>query len=86
MTLRSVPAVSALALSLAAASPALAEPVVIRAAHMVDVLAGRVVDNAQVVVDGERIVSVGKAGDAVPANARTIDLGNRTLFFQEKID
>lgn len=79
MTLRSV-SLAALCAALSLPAAAQAEPVVIRAAHMVDVLAGRVVDNAQVVVDGERIVSVGKAGDAVPANARTIDLGARTLL------
>ncbi len=63
-----------------AASPALADTVVVKAAHMVDVLAGKTVDGVQVVVDGERIVAVGKAGDAVPAGAKVIDLGERTLL------
>ncbi|MBS0253646.1 MAG: amidohydrolase family protein [Proteobacteria bacterium] len=65
---------------LATAAPAGAEPVVVTAAHMVDVLSGKVVDAPQVVIDGERIVSVGHQGDAVPANATRIDLGGRTLL------
>lgn len=79
MTLRTL-ATATLALSLGVSTIAQAQPTVIRAAHMVDVLAGRVVDNAQVVIDGERIVSVGKQGDPVPADARTLDLGERTLL------
>lgn len=62
-----------------AAMPASAKTVVVRAAHMVDVLAGRTVDNVQVVITDGRIAAVGKAGDAVPAGAETIDLGGRTL-------
>jgi len=69
----------ALALALAA-SPAAAKTVVVRAAHMVDVLAGRSVDNVQVVVTDGRIAAVGKRGDAVPAGAEVIDLGSRTLL------
>ncbi|KPF82082.1 amidohydrolase family protein [Novosphingobium sp. AAP93] len=72
--------VAAITLGLAlAAVPASARTVVVRAAHMVDVLAGRTVDNVQVVITDGRIASVGKAGDAVPAGAETIDLGARTL-------
>jgi imidazolonepropionase-like amidohydrolase len=72
--------VAAITLGLAlAAVPAGARTVVVRAAHMVDVLAGRTVDNVQVVITDGRIASVGKAGDAVPAGAATIDLGARTL-------
>ena len=71
------------ALSFAAAllaTAAHAEPVVLTAAHMVDVLAGKVVDAPQVVIDNERIVSIGHKGDAVPAGARVIDLGARTIL------
>jgi len=53
---------------------------VVRAAHMIDVLAGKRVDNAQVIVTDGRITAVGKAGDAVPAGAEVIDLGPRTLL------
>ena len=54
-------------------------PLVVTAAHMVDVLAGRTVDAPQVVIEGERIRSVGHQGDPVPEGARRVDLGNRTL-------
>ncbi len=67
-------------LALVMAIPATAKTVVVRAAHMVDVLAGRTVDNVQVVVTDGRISAVGKAGDAVPAGAELIDLGARTLL------
>lgn len=67
-------------LALVMAIPATAKIVVVRAAHMVDVLAGRTVDNVQVVVTDGRISAVGKAGDAVPAGAELIDLGARTLL------
>jgi len=53
---------------------------VVRAAHMIDVLAGKRVDNAQVIVTDGRITAVGKAGDVVPAGAEVIDLGPRTLL------
>lgn len=56
-----------------------AKTVVVSAAHMVDVLAGRTVDNAQVVITDGRIATVGKRGEAVPAGAQVIDLGARTL-------
>ena len=62
------------------ASPAAADTVVVTAARMVDVLADREVDHAQVVVQDGRISSVGRQGDAVPAGARRIDLGDRTLL------
>ncbi len=76
--MRSSIAAITIALALAAA-PASAKTVVVRAAHMVDVLAGKTVDNVQVVITDGRIAAVGKAGDAVPAGAETIDLGARTL-------
>ncbi len=77
MTLRTAFAVL---LASAAATPVAAEPVVITAARLVDVLAGKEIVNAQVVIDGDRIMSVGQQGDAVPAGARRIDLGNRTML------
>lgn len=73
-------AIGTLTIVLALASvPASAKTVVVRAAHMVDVLAGRTVDNVQVVITDGRIASVGKAGETIPAGAATIDLGARTL-------
>jgi imidazolonepropionase-like amidohydrolase len=56
-----------------------AETVVLTAARMVDVLSGKEIDQPQVVVADGRIVSVGRQGDAVPQDARRIDLGNRTM-------
>lgn len=76
--MRSVFGAITIGLALAGA-PAAAKTVVVRAAHMVDVLAGRTVDNVQVVITDGRIAAVGKAGDAVPAGADMIDLGARTL-------
>ena len=57
-------------------SPAAKPQVAIRAARLLDVKAGRYVDHPVVVVEGDRIVSVG--GQA-PAGMRVIDLGDRTL-------
>jgi imidazolonepropionase-like amidohydrolase len=61
--------------SFAAQEPA---PVAIRAARMLDVASGRILSNAVVVVQGDRIVSVNPA--AVPAGARVLDLGDVTLM------
>jgi imidazolonepropionase-like amidohydrolase len=55
-----------------------AEPVVVEADGYVDVVAGRVVSPAVIVVDGERIVAVNPP--ARPAGARTIALPGHTLL------
>lgn len=63
------------------AVPAQAETVAVTADHMVDVLAGRVVDKAVVVIVDGRISAVGtQAAVAIPARARRIDLGAMTLL------
>ncbi len=49
---------------------------VVRADRMLDVASGRIVPNAVVVVEGDRIARV---GGAVPPDAEVIDLGNVTL-------
>lgn len=67
-------------MALAAGTVAEAKTVVVRAAHMIDVLAGKRVDQAQVVVTDGRITAVGRQGDATPAGADVIDLGQRTLL------
>ena len=54
------------------------QPVVLRAAAMVDVAKGELVRPAILVVEGGRIRSVGSA--QVPAGARTVDLGDLTLL------
>lgn len=51
----------------------------IKAAHMVDVRSGALIDDAVVLVTGERITAAGK-NLAIPANAKVIDLGNKTLL------
>ena len=66
-----------------APAPALAESVVITAARMVDVLAGRVVEEPVIVVTDGRIVAVVGRGGArpnIPSDARRIDLPGMTLL------
>ena len=53
--------------------------VVLRAAKMLDVKAGKIVSNPVVIVDGGRIQKVG-TGLAIPAGAKVIDLGAATLL------
>jgi imidazolonepropionase-like amidohydrolase len=57
-----------------------ADTVVVTASHMVDVIAGRIVDDPQVTVTGGRIVAVARRGAPVPEGARRIDLPDRTLL------
>ncbi len=74
------PASAALAalVLLAPAPPARAQDItVIRAARMLDVAAGRIVAPAVVVIEGDRIR---RLGGRIPAEARTIDLGDATLL------
>jgi imidazolonepropionase-like amidohydrolase len=51
---------------------------VFRAARMLDVTAGKIVQNPFIVVTGDRITSI--AGSTAPAGARVIDLGDVTLL------
>ena len=51
---------------------------VIRAARMLDVVSGRMLENASIVVQGDRITAVNPTSS--PAGARTIDLGDVTLL------
>ena len=55
---------------------ATSKPVIVRAAHMLDVKTGRTVDNPVIVITGDRITSI--SGPA-PANATVIDLPGATL-------
>ena len=59
-------------------SSARAETVVIEADRYLDVVAGRLVSPAVIVVDGDRIAAVNPAER--PAGANTIDLGGHTLL------
>jgi imidazolonepropionase-like amidohydrolase len=54
------------------------ETIVLRAAHVFDSTGTALKDGATIVVQGDRIVSVGNA--APPAGARVIDLGDATLL------
>ncbi|HVP35284.1 MAG TPA: amidohydrolase family protein [Steroidobacteraceae bacterium] len=60
--------------------PLPAETTVVTAARMVDVLAGREVERPQIVISDARITVVGRQGDSAPADARRLDLGDRTLL------
>jgi imidazolonepropionase-like amidohydrolase len=69
--------------SLAQTQPAAEETTVIHAGHLLDVKTGRMIDNATVVIQGDKIVSVLSVGPLTnkpPANAKTIDLPNATLL------
>jgi imidazolonepropionase-like amidohydrolase len=56
-----------------------AEQTVIRAARLLDVKSGTLINNAAVLIEGERIKAVG-AGLTIPAGAKVIDLGDLTLL------
>ena len=69
-----------LAVVLPMAAPANgAERVVLRAARLVDPAEGTVLRDVAILVEGDRIVSVGPAADA-PEGVAVIDLGDRTLL------
>ncbi|MEO7679900.1 MAG: amidohydrolase family protein [Sphingomonas sp.] len=80
MFIQRLAAFAAATASLAVGSAACADTVVVTADHMVDVIAGRTVDQPQVVITDGRIVTIGHRGDAVPAGARKIDLLGETLL------
>jgi imidazolonepropionase-like amidohydrolase len=51
----------------------------VKAAHMVDVRSGKLIDQAVVLISGERITAAGSQL-AIPAGATVIDLGNKTML------
>jgi imidazolonepropionase-like amidohydrolase len=53
--------------------------IAIRAARLLDVKTGTLINNAVVLVEGERISAAG-SGLSIPAGARVIDLGDMTLL------
>jgi imidazolonepropionase-like amidohydrolase len=59
--------------------PAPARAIVLHAARLLDVKTGRMVEPGEVLVQGERIVEVGKSVKR-PEGAEVIDLGDRTLL------
>jgi imidazolonepropionase-like amidohydrolase len=56
-----------------------AHPLLLHAAHMLDVKNARIISPAEILIEGEPIVEVG-ASVKHPANAEGIDLGDRTLM------
>ena len=63
----------------ARASVATTHPIVLHAARLFDVEAGKIVAPGEVLVEGERIVAAGTAVEH-PTGAETIDLGDTTLM------
>ncbi|HEX6839461.1 MAG TPA: amidohydrolase family protein, partial [Polyangia bacterium] len=78
VTLVTFAALAFAALALAA-PPALAKPIVLRAARMFDGKGDAVVAPGQLVVDGNKLVAIGNKSRA-PAGAEVIDLGDVTLL------
>ncbi|RZT11301.1 Pro-Hyp dipeptidase. Metallo peptidase. MEROPS family M38 [Duganella sp. CF402] len=74
-------AITSSILMLACAAAYAADPatIAVKAAHMVDVRNGTLVDNAVVLISGDRITAAGSKL-AIPAGAQVIDLGNKTLL------
>jgi len=62
------------------AAPLVPAPIALRAARLVDVQAGRLVENPQIIIRGREIVAVGKRSDAPPVGAEIVDLGSWTLL------
>ncbi len=59
--------------------PAPSHPIVLHAAHMLDVKNARIISPAEILIEGERIAEVGTSVKH-PADAEIIDLGDRTLM------
>lgn len=78
-TLRTLFLVCAALPGIAATADAPPPKVAVRAAHMIDVVSGKRVDDVVVLIEGDHITQVG-SGLAVPAGARVIDLGSKTLL------
>lgn len=82
MTLRTVCSAAALLFTWSGPCPADAAPpvpIVLHAAHLLDVDSGKTLSPGEVLVRGERIVAVGSSVEH-PADAHVIDLGERTLL------
>jgi imidazolonepropionase-like amidohydrolase len=60
-------------------APAASRPIVLHAARLLDIKAGKLVQPGEILVQGERIVEVGSSVKH-PAGAEVIDLGDRTLM------
>jgi imidazolonepropionase-like amidohydrolase len=69
---------SVLSMSVQAAAPAPATTIVLKAAHVFDSTGTNLRDGANVVITGDKIVSVGNG--PIPAGAKVIDLGDATIL------
>jgi imidazolonepropionase-like amidohydrolase len=78
--MRNTALLAAALVALCLARSACAETLVVTGARMVDVLAGREIERPQIVITDGRISAVGRQGDSAPADAKRIDLGNRTIL------
>ncbi|HEY4368441.1 MAG TPA: amidohydrolase family protein [Steroidobacteraceae bacterium] len=68
-------------MNMPAAVAAPAEIRVIKAGHLIDVVAGKVLADQVIVIDGDRMTAVGPAGSvAIPAGAKVIDLSSSTVL------
>ena len=73
--------VAASAASAFAADKAAPSVVVIKASHLVDPVSGTVLQSQAIVIEGEKVKSVGPlASVAIPAGAKVIDLGDATVL------
>lgn len=73
-------ALSALLLACSASAAEAPAPVIaVKAAHMLDVRSGALINDAVVLISGERITAAG-GKLAIPAGAQIIDLGDKTLL------
>jgi imidazolonepropionase-like amidohydrolase len=71
--------VTALNAQAPSAAPNTPHPIVLHAARLLDVKAGKIIKPGEVLVQGDRIVEVGSSVKR-PAGAEVIDLGDRTLM------
>jgi imidazolonepropionase-like amidohydrolase len=65
--------------SWAQSTPAAKKTVVVRAGHLLDVKSGKMLTNQSIVIEGDKIVSVGADAQA-PAGVEVVDLSNATVL------
>ena len=75
-TVKFVLGLAAVVSSAHAAEPV--QPVVLKAAYLFDSKSGKLVNGGAIVIEGDKIKALG--AQAVPANAKVIDLGDATLL------
>jgi imidazolonepropionase-like amidohydrolase len=69
-----------MALTVAGATAAIADTVVVSADRMIDVLSGRIIDRPQITITDGRITAVGAQGSTTAEGARRVDLPGMTLL------